>query len=73
MKDKIIHILADQIGVEPEDISMEDSLRDELHMSTVDLAEISDKLASLGFDEVDLSEIDSVEELLEELNVEDDI
>ncbi len=73
MKDKIIHILADQIGVEPEDISMEDSLRDELHMSTVDLAEISDKLTSLGFDEVDLSEIDSVEELLEELNVEDDI
>ena len=71
MQDKLFSLLAEQLGVEPEDIHLEDSLRAELHMNSVDLAELAAKLEEEGFGAVDLSEIETVEELLEALNVEE--
>jgi acyl carrier protein len=73
MKDKLLHILSDIIGVEPEDINMEDSLKEDLHMNAVDLAELAEKLNTEGYGSVDLSEIDTVEELIAELNIEEEI
>lgn len=69
MKDQVIKILANQIGVEPEDIEEDDSLRDELHMSSVDLAEITEHLAELGMAGVDFSDIETVGDLLESLSL----
>lgn len=73
MKDKLLHILSDIIGVEPDDINMEDSLKEDLHMNAVDLAELAEKLNTEGYGAVDLSEVDTVEELIAELNIEEEI
>jgi acyl carrier protein len=71
MKDTLFSILGELIGVEPEDIKVEDSLRDDLHMNSVDLAELADRLSRENLEVVDLSEIETVEELLDALNLED--
>lgn len=71
MREKLLNLLGELIGVEPDDIKPEDSLRDDLHMNSVDLAELADRLSKEGMGTVDLSEIETVEELLEELNTEE--
>lgn len=73
MKNKLFEILAEIIGVEPEDINLEDSLREDLHMNSVDLVELSDKLTEADFGPFDISDVHTVEELLERLNLEEDI
>lgn len=71
MREKLLNLLGELIGVEPDDIKPEDSLRDDLHMNSVDLAELADRLSKESLGTVDLSEIETVEELLEELNTEE--
>jgi len=73
MKDTLFKILGEVIGVEAEDIHPEDSLRDELHMNSVDLAELADKLNNEGVGPVDLSEIDTVEELLDQIGADEEM
>lgn len=73
MKHKLLEILSSIIGVDVEDIEMEDSLRDDLHMNSVDLAELIEKLAEEGFGSVDISEIETVEELIETLHLEEEV
>lgn len=73
MKQKILEIIADQIGVDIEDINLEDDLREDLHMSAVDLAELTEIFAGQNFGSVDFSEIETIEELLENLGVDDEI
>lgn len=68
MRDKIVALLAEQIGVEPGDIQDQDNLRDDLHIGSADLAEISEKLAELGYEHVDFSEVRTVEQLLAEIS-----
>jgi len=66
-KEKIKKLLAEAIGVEPEDIKNEDSLIHELHMSPADLAEFSEILQNSGFKITpgDLAEIETFEDLTE--------
>lgn len=73
MKTKLLEILSGIIGVEVEDIEMEDSLRDELHMNAVDLAELSEKIEAAGMGHADLSEVETVEELIEALHLEEEV
>jgi acyl carrier protein len=73
MKNKLLEILSSIIGVEAEDIEMEDSLREDLHMNSVDLAELVEKLSTEGFESVDISEIETVEELIEALHLEEEV
>ena len=73
MKDELLQILGEIIGVEPDDINLEDSLRDDLHMNSVDLAELSEKISEAKLGVVDLSEIETVEELMEALNIDEEV
>lgn len=70
-KTKLFEILSEILGVEPEDINSEDSLREDLHMNSVDLAEFSEKITEARLGVVDLSEIETVEELVDQLNLEE--
>ena len=72
---KVIKILAEQIGVDVEDIKPEDSFLDNLHMSPADLTDFSKKLETQGFDvsSIDLSQTKTLEELTEALGLESDI
>lgn len=68
---KIKTLLADQLGIDPEDISNDDSLVDDLHMGATELTDFLGKVEDSGIDTsgVDLREIETVEELLEKLGV----
>ncbi|MGD0523148.1 MAG: acyl carrier protein [Candidatus Microgenomates bacterium] len=65
----IIKLLADHIGVEPEDIKPEDFFFEDLHMSPADLSDFLDSLSNIGIDitKIDLATIETVEDLLETL------
>ena len=68
-KSQIIRLLAEHIGVEPEDLSEEDFFLEDLHMNPV---ELSDFVHSLGNLEIDTSKletgsIETVSDLLEAL------
>ena len=68
--DLVKEVLADLIGVESEDIELEDSFRDDLHMSATDLSDFLKLLGDRGIniDKVDLTEITSVADLVETLD-----
>ena len=74
-EEKIKTILAEQLGIEKEEIHAEDSLRDDLHMNPTDLTELMQQLLDLGFEEdkLDLSQIETVAELIETLKSEEEI
>ncbi len=63
-------VLANQIGVEPQDIKIEDSLSDDLHMSPADISDFVSTLGDLGVDttKIDLTTIKTVSDLIECLN-----
>lgn len=66
----IKEILAEQIGVEPEDIEKEDSLSEHLHMSAADLAHLVNALQERGIDisQIELAELETVDDLIEFLS-----
>ena len=66
---KIKDLLAHQLGVNPEDISEDDSLVEDLHMGATELTDFLEKIEASGIDtsSVDLREIETVEELVEKL------
>jgi acyl carrier protein len=67
MKEKITKLLADFLGVEPSDITDDDSLIEDLHMTPSDLSDFSELLGKSGFDTstLDLTEIETVSDLYE--------
>ncbi|MBI3443683.1 hypothetical protein HY008_03350 [Candidatus Woesebacteria bacterium] len=75
MKDKkdnkiegqLLKILADQLGITTDDISHEDFLRDDLHMTARDLSDFGDILIEkeLIQEELDFTEIETVNDLIE--------
>lgn len=71
MIDKFKRILANQIGVEPEDIENDDSFSHDLHMSASDLTDFVHNLGKEGFEtnSIDLSEIETVEDLIDVLDL----
>ena len=65
--DKLVKtIIAEQIGVEVDDIHMNDRLDEELHMRPSDISDLLLKLESEDLDikEIDVTEISTVEELV---------
>jgi acyl carrier protein len=69
-KTKIRNLLASHLGVEPQDIEDEDSLKDDLHINTADLSDLLKVLEQNGFDvsNLDFSEIETFEDLVETLS-----
>lgn len=67
--------LSTQLGVEPDDLHDEDSLKEDLHLKAVDLTDLLDHLQNEGLDtsEVDFEEIETLGELIEILKDEEEI
>lgn len=72
LKKQVLEILAQYLGIDPEDINDDDSLSTDLHMRASDLTDFIQSLNQIGIDtsRVDLTEIDTVEELIEALDAE---
>lgn len=68
---KIKELLAEQIGVDPEDLNDEDSFTEDLHMTNADLTDFSQKLEMAGanMSEVDFSVTETLLALIETLGV----
>lgn len=65
-------LLAQHLGVEPEDIKDEDSFVVDLHMRATDLSDFFETLAtSVNTSGLDLTEIETVGELIESLSSEE--
>ena len=69
-KDLIKQALADQLGVELEDIGNEDFLIDDLNIKATELSELTENLSRLGIDTSNLylAEIETVNDLIEALS-----
>jgi len=63
-------LLAEAIGADVEDIDLEDLLTEDLHMMPSDLADFSETLESRGIalEDIDLTSLVSVEDLIEAAN-----
>ena len=72
---RIIDLLADSIGVDAEDVSVEDTIVDDLHMSAVDLTDFATTLRNKGFDISfeDLTDLETVADLVEAASLKEDI
>jgi acyl carrier protein len=68
-KQKVKRELADFLGVEMEDIEDETELTTDLHMDAVAITDFMEILTKAGFDvsQLDFTEIDTFQELLEAL------
>lgn len=62
--------LAEQIGVEPADIKLDDSFREDLHMSATSFADFIKSLENreISIDKIDLTEITTVGDLVDTLD-----
>lgn len=71
MKEKLIKLLAEHIGVEPEDVNEDDSFLEDLHMDPADFSDFIHVLEKSGFtvNSSDLTGIETVEDLIEVLDV----
>jgi len=71
MKNKLKELLANHLGVSIEDIDDSDSFSQDLHIRAIDLADFTHNLENYGFDitKVDLSEIETFEDLTEALDI----
>lgn len=69
---KVISILAEQLGVENQDIKPEDSFVDDLHMSAADITEFALKLQEkeIKIESVELGNYETVGEFIEALSSE---
>jgi len=67
MKEKILKLLADFLGIEPSDITDDDSLIEDLHMTPSDLTDFTEIMAKSGLDtaSLDFTEIETVSDLYE--------
>lgn len=67
MREKITKLLADFLGVEPTDITEDDSLTEDLHMTPTDLVDFTDILEKSGIDTtgLDFTEVETVTDLYE--------
>jgi acyl carrier protein len=72
---KVIKLLAENLGVESEDISEDDSFSEDLHMSPDKLADFVESLSALGFEtsKLSLEEIETVGDFIEALSSHEDI
>lgn len=73
--DLVKDVLSEQLGIEPDDIGMEDSLSDDLHMRPTDIADFLEVVGSKGVDtsKLDLPEIQTFGDLVYALDIEDQL
>lgn len=66
-KKAIKKLLVEHLGIEIEDVTDDDSLKEDLHMNPVDLTDFNQKLITAGYDteKVDFSEIETLNDLYE--------
>lgn len=70
---KIVRLsLSEILGIGPEDINSDDSLTHDLHLKPTDLTDLMEKLTDAGLDtsKIDFSQIDTVSDLEEFLEIE---
>lgn len=69
LKTLIKEYMAEYLGIEPEDISEDDSLRDDLHMRPVDITDFIETLSLKGIDtsQLNFDEIETFADLIEAL------
>ena len=74
-EEKVISLLSEHLGVEPEDIHLEDTFWDDLHVSPADLAEFIQSLDTYNFStsKLNLEEIETIGDLIEHLTVNSEI
>lgn len=67
--------LAELLGIETDDISYDDSLRDDLHMRATDITDLLEILNTKGIEisKLELSDIQTFEDLVRGLDVEDQL
>lgn len=72
---KIKTLLAAHIGVESDDISQEDFLAEDLHMTPTDLTDFAQVLESAGFNttKLDFRELETIGDLIEALTFHEEI
>ncbi len=70
LEDRVKEILANQLGIEADDISCEDSFTQELHMSPADLTDFVENLAKEGFEtkEIDITNVNNLNDLIDILS-----
>jgi len=69
IKDIILSKIAEQIGVDVEDIDLEDSLIDDLHLNTAEITDLLAKLSDQGLEveESEFENIDTVSDLIDHI------
>lgn len=74
-KDHLMELLAEQIGVEKDDLKEEDFLTEDLHMNPTEIADFIHLLGSEGFETslLNLEEIETLEDLILALNLQEEI
>lgn len=75
IKDIVITSLTEFLGVTTEDITIDDSLRDNLHISPSDLSDYLESLGGkdLNIEGLKMENIDTVGELIDELTLATDL
>ncbi|EKD62652.1 MAG: hypothetical protein ACD_52C00102G0009 [uncultured bacterium] len=65
---KVLQLLAEHLGLEPDDIKLEDSLSEDLHMSLSDITEFFELVKeNFSIPEIDTSDNDTVEHVIEQI------
>ncbi|MBN1168779.1 hypothetical protein JXA63_02715 [Candidatus Woesebacteria bacterium] len=69
INEKVLDLLAEQIGVEKEDILPEYTFSDDLHMSPANFTEFIESLNKIQIDasKIDMTEVETIEDFLEQL------
>lgn len=67
--DMVMEVLSNHVGVEKDDILPEFSFTEDLHMSPSNLTDFLEELHNLNIDisKIDMTEIDTIEDFLEQL------
>lgn len=72
---KVKELLAEQLGIEPEDIGYDDSLSDDFHMRATDFTDFLEVLNTIELDtsKLDLPDIQTFGDLVQALDIEDEL
>lgn len=71
----VVKVISDHIGSDPEDINMDDDLQEDLGLNAAGLAEIVEAFDEKGLaaEKINIDEIETVSDLIENLKVEEEL
>ncbi len=75
IEETIKKLIAQKTGVETGEIALDDSLKEDLSLSSADIAEllVEMKNAGLPVEAIDISQIETLDNLVEQLSTEDEL